>query len=95
MINKKRERQEEVKKVKEIPGFYYDYEKNRYFSNKNAHNQSYSDFLSNKNKTIVKNKMIDFSFNINLFNKIILSVYKIYKVEDNLLSNTLLFWRII
>ena len=68
MINKKRERQEEVKKVKEIPGFYYDYEKNRYFSNKNAHNQSYSDFLSNKNKTIVKNKMIDFSFNINLFN---------------------------
>ena len=62
MMNKKREREgerENVKKVRDLPGLYYDYEKNRYFPIKNAHNKSYSDFLSNKNKTIVKNKLIE------------------------------------
>ena len=35
----------EETKVREIPGFYFDYEKNRYFPNKNAHMNTFSNFL--------------------------------------------------
>jgi hypothetical protein len=49
----------EEKKVREIPGFYFDYEKNRYFPNKNAHMNTFSNFLNNKNEKTIENKKFE------------------------------------
>jgi hypothetical protein len=46
-------------KVKEIPGFYFDYEKNRYFPITNAHNKVYSEYMKDKNKHVVESKTIE------------------------------------
>lgn len=46
-------------KIKEIPGFYYDYEKNRYFPLKNCHNKVFSDYLETKNKKLIENKNLE------------------------------------
>jgi hypothetical protein len=44
------------KPVLEIPGFYFDYEKNRYFPLKNSHMQSFSDYKQNLQASVVKSK---------------------------------------
>lgn len=49
----------EETKVREIPGFYFDYEKNRYFPNKNAHMNTFSNFLSIKNDKTIENKKFE------------------------------------
>lgn len=41
--------------IREIPGYYYDYEKERYFPLKNSHMKSFSEFIETKNKIIAKN----------------------------------------
>lgn len=49
----------EETKIREIPGFYFDYEKNRYFPNKNAHMKTFSNFLSIKNDKTIENKKFE------------------------------------
>jgi hypothetical protein len=47
-----------VQKVREIPGYYFDYEKNKYFPIKNAHMKSFTEFITEKHKNIIKNENI-------------------------------------
>jgi hypothetical protein len=44
---------ENSENIREIPGYYYDYEKKKYFPIKNSHMKVFSEYLSDKNKKIV------------------------------------------
>jgi hypothetical protein len=57
-VQEEETKKEEPINVREIPGFYYDYEKNRYFPLKNNNMTYFSEYINQNNQNIIKNKNI-------------------------------------